>query len=158
MIIKGNKKIQQYSLIAMALAVAVFTLLLVANQAQSEGGAPVEIIPAVAESVEKESAPEESKPIAGTVEEQIRAIAGEVNFKWPDYLVKLAKCESRLNPSATNSIGNSAGVDRGLFQINDFYHREVPSTCAFSIDCSTRWTIERINQGYQHEWSCDRII
>lgn len=94
------------------------------------------------------------------VEATIRRIAREENFKWTDYLVRLAKCESSLNPNTTNTKNNKPAYskDRGLFQINDYWHKEVTDECAYDIDCSTRWTIKQINNGKQKEWVCDRII
>lgn len=91
------------------------------------------------------------------VEETIRRLAKEANFRWPDYLVRLAYCESRFDPNATNDNGQY-GLDRGPFQINNFYHKEVTDKQAFDLEWSTKWTMERINKGYQHEWACDQII
>lgn len=94
-----------------------------------------------------------------SVEGQIRAIAAEQNFQWPDYLVKLAHCESRLNPAATNTNTDARKTtDRGVFQINDYWHPEVSDECAFDTRCATEWTMSRINAGYQHEWTCDDLI
>jgi len=94
------------------------------------------------------------------VEFQIRAIADELNFKWPDYLVRLANCESGLNPRAVNDKGNNPkdSKDRGLFQYNSYWQAKVSDDCAFDIDCSTRKTIEMINSGRQHLWVCNKII
>ena len=92
------------------------------------------------------------------IESQIREIAKENNFRWEDYLVRLAKCENtRLDPNAKNTEGNSPArsVDRGLWQINSYHHSEVSDECAFDVRCSTEWTMDRINNGYQHEWVCD---
>lgn len=96
-----------------------------------------------------------------TVEEQIRRIAKEANFQWPDYLVRLAKCENRpLNPTLVNTRNNkpSHSRDRGIFQINDYWHPEVSDAQAFDVEFSTKWTMDRINKGFQHEWMCNRII
>jgi hypothetical protein len=79
-------------------------------------------------------------------------------YEYQDYLVRLAFCESRINEFAINSEGNSQGVDRGILQINSYYHKEVSDACAFNIECATAWTISRIDQGHQDEWACDRII
>ena len=46
-------------------------------------------------------------------------------------IVAIAMAESGLNPSATNTQGNSAGVDRGILQINSYYHSEVTNEQAF---------------------------
>ncbi len=94
-------------------------------------------------------------------EEQIRRIAKEMDFKWTNYLVKLAKCEnSTLNRLKTNQKGNypKNSIDRGIFMINDYWHKEITDECAFNIECATRWTIERINAGYQTEWACNEIV
>lgn len=45
--------------------------------------------------------------------------------------VAIILAESGGNPAATNSEGNNAGVDRGLFQINDYWHAEVDDETAF---------------------------
>jgi hypothetical protein len=40
------------------------------------------------------------------------------------------------NPLATNTVGNSAGTDRGVLQINSYYHPEVSNACAFDPQCA----------------------
>lgn len=94
------------------------------------------------------------------VEFKIRAIADEMNFKWTDYLVKLANCESRLDHLAVNKYNNrpSYSYDRGLFQFNSYWQSNVSDECAFDIECSTRKTIEMINEGRQQLWACNDII
>lgn len=99
----------------------------------------------------------EPKP---SVETQIRDIARRLNFRWPNYLVKLAFCESGLDPLAVNTTGNypAGSRDLGLYQINDYWHN-VSDDCAFDVVCATEWTINRINAGYQQEWVCnDKIL
>jgi len=88
------------------------------------------------------------------VEGQIRAIAAERDFQWTDYLVRLAKCESNLNPQATGDSGKS----RGVFQIHSGYHPDITEAQARSVRWATNWTIDRINEGNQHLWTCDRIV
>ena len=88
------------------------------------------------------------------VESQIRQIAEEEEFQWPDYLIRLARCESRLDP---NAIGDS-GSSRGLFQIHSGYWPGISDEEAFDIEWSTKWTMDMINSGYQHYWSCDKLI
>lgn len=90
------------------------------------------------------------------IEGMIRQIADEMDFQWPDYLVRLATCESNLNPDATHDNGTS--VDRGLFQINNYFHSEVSDEQAFDPNYATRWTINMINNGQQHQWTCDRLV
>lgn len=89
------------------------------------------------------------------VESKVREIAEKENFKWPDYLVRLGKCESGLNPQAQGDGGYNS---RGLFQISSYYHPEVSDDCAYDIDCSTKWTMDKINAGQQNLWTCNRLI
>lgn len=94
------------------------------------------------------------------VETRIRELAALRGFKWTDYLVRLAKCESGLRTDVKGFGNNRPAIstDRGLFQINDYWHAEVSDAVAFDLDLSTNWTMWRIENGYQHEWTCDRII
>ena len=89
------------------------------------------------------------------VEGRILAVAREQDFKWPGYLVRLARCESGLNPDA---LGDGEYRSRGLFQISAYFHPGVTDDCAFNVECSTRWTIDKINAGQQGLWTCDRLI
>lgn len=110
--------------------------------------------------VKAEGLPVEQTSSKETVEQTIRRIAKEENFKWPDYLVRLAKCESSLNPKAVNTQGNKPkqSRDRGLFQINDYFHKHVSDAQAFDVEFSTKYTIKLINEGKQGYWVCDKKI
>ena len=57
--------------------------------------------------------------------------------------------ESQHHPDATGDGGES----RGLWQINRDWHPEVSDDCAYDVQCSTRWSLERIRDGYVDEWS-----
>jgi hypothetical protein len=57
--------------------------------------------------------------------------------------------ESQHHPDATGDGGES----RGLWQINKAWHPEVSDACAYDVTCSTRWSLERIRDGYVDEWS-----
>jgi len=50
----------------------------------------------------------------------------------------IAFAESSFRPWITNTEGNTHGTDRGLFQINSYWHPEVSATCALSASCNTR--------------------
>lgn len=93
-------------------------------------------------------------------ERKIREIAKEFDFKWTDWLVRLAVCESSLNEKISNSKGNTpvGSIDRGIFQINNYWHSEVSDECAYNLRCSTIWTMQRVNTGYQSEWVCNNKI
>jgi len=92
------------------------------------------------------------------VEFQIRAIADELKFKWPDYLVRLAFHESSLNPNAISKPNKNGSIDRGLFQFNSKMPPiTITEECAMSLDCSTRKAIEAINAGKQDHWSANQV-
>jgi len=105
--------------------------------------------------------PLQSKNIqAMPIEAEIRAIADELNFQWPDFLVKLAHCESSMDPKASNSKGNTpaGSIDRGVFQINNYWHKNISDECAYNVRCSTEYTIKLINEGKQHLWTCNKKV
>ncbi|MBA3819984.1 MAG: hypothetical protein H0X17_13905 [Deltaproteobacteria bacterium] len=52
--------------------------------------------------------------------------------------VAVAKAESGFRPTITNTVGNAHGIDRGLWQINSYWHPNVSATCAFSPSCNAR--------------------
>jgi hypothetical protein len=107
----------------------------------------------------KEEVKEEVKPDVSkmSVENQIRHYAQEENFQWEDYLVRLAKCESKLNPKA-RGVNKDGSIDRGTFQINNSWHREVTDAQAYDVEFSTKWTMKMINAGQQTIWACDKLI
>jgi hypothetical protein len=84
------------------------------------------------------------------VEKKIREIAKE-EIVDPDLAVRVAKCESNLNPLAVN-INTDNSQDRGLFQINDKYHPEVSNIEAFDIEASTRFFCKAFKAGNIYWW------
>ncbi len=52
--------------------------------------------------------------------------------------VAVAKAESGFRTNATNTAGNAHGVDRGLWQINSYWHPNVSAACAFSPSCNAK--------------------
>lgn len=68
------------------------------------------------------------------------------------YAICMAESHGRAN--ATNSVGNSAGTDRGLFQINSYYHSEVSDAEAFDPLANAK-AAYRISGGGKHwsQWS-----
>lgn len=95
-----------------------------------------------------------------TIEEQIRKVARDNSFAWPDYLVNLACCEGEFATSTVNEYGNTPAEsrDRGLFGINDHWHAEVSDECSMDLQCSAEWTMWMIESGHQEQWMCDDII
>ncbi len=50
----------------------------------------------------------------------------------------VAKAESSFRPTISNTVGNAHGIDRGLWQINSYWHPEVSVACALSASCNAR--------------------
>lgn len=74
-------------------------------------------------------------------------------------IVSIAKAESGGFDGATNwnppTIDAPYGsLDRGILQINDWYHYEVSDSCAFDAECSFRQAYRISHNGTQyHEWA-----
>ena len=65
----------------------------------------------------------------------------------------VAKAESGFRPRITNTAGNAHGIDRGLWQINSYWHPEVSATCALSASCNARAAARISRQGRRwREW------
>lgn len=73
-----------------------------------------------------------------------------------EYATKLIFCESSWNSRAIHY--NKGSVDRGLWQINSFYHPEVSKDCAYDTACSTIEAIRIIKTKGFGEWSCNSLI
>lgn len=63
----------------------------------------------------------------------------------------VAKAESGFRPTITNTAGNAHGIDRGLWQINSYWHPEVSKSCALSASCNAR-AAARISS-YGRNWN-----
>ncbi len=68
-----------------------------------------------------------------------------------DMMLWVSYCESQFNPSVRGRVDSR---DRGLWQINSYYHPEVSDECAFDYKCSTEWSAWWISQGHGNQWVC----
>ena len=100
------------------------------------------------------------KEIRQRVANRIREIAKERNFKWADYAVNIACEESLLGTATINTQGNypANSIDRGYYQINNYWHSEISDDCANDIDCATNFFIDMVEEGRQHEWAADKKV
>ncbi len=63
-------------------------------------------------------------------------------------IVAIAMAESGLRSDATNTAGNSPpSTDRGIVQINSYWHPEVNDACAFNPDCAFKEAYRISQQG-----------
>jgi hypothetical protein len=73
----------------------------------------------------------------------------------PTLAIKVATCESSLNPNATN--GNTNGsIDRGLFQINSAAHPEVTPAQAFDPTFSAQFFCTAYKAGNLSWWDSSK--
>jgi hypothetical protein len=89
-----------------------------------------------------------------TIEEMIRRIAKEEGVD-PDLAVRVARCESNLDPNAKN-INNDGTIDRGLYQWNDFWHPEVSDDDAYDPEKATRLFCKAVKEGHLNWWNSSR--
>jgi len=89
--------------------------------------------------------------------EEIKRVANEQEFEEVNWLLAIAKCESGYDPLA---VGDGGYYSRGLYQISFFYWENVPDKCAFDIECSTIWTINKVKESESNKslWSCNDLI
>jgi hypothetical protein len=85
-----------------------------------------------------------------TVEKIIRLITAEESVD-ADLAVRVAECESGLDPKATHTNADGS-IDRGLFQINTKWHPEAGDEIAFSIESSTRFFCKAFKAGNLSWW------
>lgn len=89
-----------------------------------------------------------------TVEQIVRRVAKEEGVD-PDLAVRVAKCESGLNPGVTHT-NPQGSIDRGLFQINDRWHPEVSDETAFDAEGSTRFFCGAFKAGNLSWWNASK--
>lgn len=89
-----------------------------------------------------------------TVEEIIRKIAKQESVD-PELAVRVARCESGLNPAAKN-VNAPDSIDRGLFQWNNKYHPEITDVCAYDVECSTSAFCKAFKNGNLSWWEATK--
>ncbi len=88
------------------------------------------------------------------VEAIIRSVANEIGVD-PDLAVRVATCESGLNPTALHV--NAKGTrDRGVFQINDKWHPDVTDEQAFNVAFSTKFFCDAFKAGNISWWNASK--
>jgi len=88
------------------------------------------------------------------IETIIRTIAKDECVD-PDLAVRVAKCESGLNPQATNTNADGS-IDRGLYQINNKYHPEISDADAYDAEKSCRFFCKAFKAGHLSWWNASK--
>ena len=105
----------------------------------------------IAEKVKEKVLPEAKTE---TVEQTIIRITKERGID-PALAVRVARCESGLNPAAIN-INTDKSKDRGLFQWNDKWHPEITDEIAFDPECATRAFCDAVSSGNISWWNASK--
>jgi hypothetical protein len=93
-------------------------------------------------------------PVPSDIEGLIRSVALRKKVD-PDLAVRVARCESGLNPKAINvNVGGSR--DRGLYQINEKYHPEVSESQAFDPEFSVNFFCDAVLAGKLSWWDASK--
>lgn len=90
----------------------------------------------------------------GTTESLIKRIAKEEGVD-PELAVRVAKCESNLDPLAVNTNADGS-KDRGLFQINDKWHPNVSDEAAFNLITATQFFCRAFKGGNLKWWDSSK--
>ena len=94
------------------------------------------------------------KGSAKAMSQMIRLIAQQEGVD-PDLAVRVAQCESRLNPDAIRW-NPGYGYDRGLYQWNEYWHPEVSIKQAFDPESATRLFCRAVKSGHLDWWNASR--
>lgn len=89
-----------------------------------------------------------------TIEQMIRRIAVEEKID-PNLAYWVAYCESGLNPKAKN-VNRNGTTDRGLFQINDYWHPYVTDEQAYDPEFSIKFFCNAVKQNKLWWWNASR--
>ncbi len=89
-----------------------------------------------------------------SVEQTIRRIA-KMNGVDEELAVRVAKCESSLNPRAIN-INDPGSKDRGVFQWNDYWHKEITDEMAFDVEIATNLFCQAVKNGNLKWWNASK--
>lgn len=102
----------------------------------------------------KPAAPQPAEVAPLSIPEIIKRAAEKYNISY-DLALAVAKCESGLNPKSRN-INTNGTVDRGLYQINDYYHKDVSTEQADDPEFAANWFCKAVSEGHLSWWSASQ--
>lgn len=89
-----------------------------------------------------------------SIEDTIKRIAKAEGVD-PNLALRVAKCESGLNPAIQNE--NTLGsLDRGLYQWNNRWHPEITDEVAFDVEESTLAFCKAVKAGHLDWWNASK--
>jgi len=98
------------------------------------------------------------KPIVlnESVIETIQRVCKDEGFD-ADLAVKIAACESYLNPYFVK-VNKNKTIDRGIFAFNSKHYKQVSNECAFNVECATKAFIKEAKNGKINNWLCYKRV
>lgn len=109
---------------------------------------------ALGETPKQQEDKEKAKLVDETVEQTIIRVAKEECVD-PVLAVKVAQCESALNPKAI-LVNENGTRDRGIYQINDKWHPEVTDEQAFNPEFSAHFFCKAFKNGNLSWWDASK--
>ena len=74
-------------------------------------------------------------------------------------MLLIGSCENKnWNTDDRHINANAKSVDRGLFMINDVYHKEVSNACAYDYDCALKEFVRIYRERGWKEWTCGKLL
>lgn len=87
------------------------------------------------------------------VEDTIVRVCGEQNVPWI-ICIRVAICESGLDPYFKEKMKNGKSYDRGIFSINSLHYKQISDEIAFNVEEATRVFAEQYKNGKAGDWLC----
>jgi hypothetical protein len=85
---------------------------------------------------------------------QVAQLARDAGFSGNDWVISVAVAEAEsLGWTRARLINTDCSVDRGLWQINSYWHGEVSDSCAFSPPCNAQGTHTIWSNGGWTQWT-----
>lgn len=88
------------------------------------------------------------------IKELIKKIAEKHGVN-PNLAIKVAECESSLNPKAKNE-NNPNSIDRGLYQINSKWHANITDEQAYDPQFATEFFCKAVKAGNLSWWDASK--
>lgn len=103
--------------------------------------------------------PPEPPPVVeerkATIPEIIVRIAIEEGVE-PSLALAVAKHEGGLKIPNARLVNNPKSIDRGIFQINSYYHKNVTDAQADDPEWATRWFCQKVKTGQLYHWNASK--
>jgi len=70
----------------------------------------------------------------------------------------IGECENPQWDEKAYYVNKGGTVDRGIWQINDYFHKKISNECSFDFECSTQEAIKILKKRGWCEWTCGKKL